>query len=180
MPLPRRVLTALTNAAAYLAAFFVAAIFVMMIAQSIMRGIGMRTGGMNDIVAWFTAAAAFLAMAHAFRNGDFVRVTLLLEKVSPRARRLLEVISLAIATWFVGYLAFWAVRYTYESWQFKDMPTGQIALPMWIPQLSFALGAILLLAVIVDEFIVVLRGGTPNFVRVVEERHARGDYSEDL
>ena len=51
MPLPRRVLTALTNAAAYLAAFFVAAIFVMMIAQSIMRGIGMRTGGMNDIVA---------------------------------------------------------------------------------------------------------------------------------
>jgi hypothetical protein len=86
----------------------------------------------------------------------------------------------AIATLFVGYLAFWAVRYTYESWQFKDMPTGQIALPMWIPQLSFALGAILLLAVIVDEFLIVLRGGTPNFVRVVEERHARGDYSEDL
>jgi TRAP-type C4-dicarboxylate transport system permease small subunit len=180
MSLLRRLLTAVTNAAAYLAAFFVCAIFVLMIAQSIMRGVGLPTGGMNDIVAWLTAASAFLAMAHAFRNGDFVRVTLLLEKASKRGRHLLELISLAIATAFVGYLAFWAVRYTYESWQFKDMPTGQIALPMWIPQTSFALGALLLLAVIMDEFIIVLGGGTPNFVRVVEERHARGDYSEDL
>lgn len=176
----RRALTALADAAAYVAAFFVCAIFVMMIAQSVMRGVGLPTGGMNDVVAWLTAASAFLAMAHAFRNGDFVRVTMLLEKASPRVRRVLEVTSLAIATLFVSYLAFWAVRYTYESWQFKDMPTGQVALPMWIPQLSFAFGAILLLAVIVDEFVVVLRGGKPNFVRVVEERHARGDYSEDL
>jgi TRAP-type C4-dicarboxylate transport system permease small subunit len=176
----RRALTTFTNAAAYLAAFFVCAIFVMMIAQSCMRGLGLPTGGMNDIVAWLTAASAFLAMAHAFRNGDFVRVTLLLEKVSAPARRTLEVLSLAIAVMFVGYLAFWAVRYTYESWQFKDMPTGQIALPLWIPQLSFALGALLLLAVVLDELIIVLRGGKPTFVRVVEERHARGDYSEDL
>ena len=176
----RRALTSLSDTAAYLAAFFVFAIFVLMIAQSIMRGIGLPTGGMNDIVAWFTAASAFLAMAHSFRNGDFVRVTLLLEKVSPGARRLLEVLCLGIATVFVGYLAFWAVRYTFESWQFKDMPTGQIALPMWIPQSSFALGALLLLAVILDEFVTVLRGGIPHFVRVVEERHARGDYSEDL
>jgi TRAP-type C4-dicarboxylate transport system permease small subunit len=176
----RRALTILADAAAYLAAFFVCSIFVLMIAQSIMRGVGLPTGGMNDVVAWFTAASAFLAMAHAFRNGDFVRVTLLLEKASPTARQRLEVFSLGVATLFVGYLAFWAVRYTYESWQFKDMPTGQIALPMWIPQSSFALGALLLLAVVVDEFVIVLRGGTPNFVRVVEERHARGDYSEDI
>lgn len=176
----RRALTTLTDAAAYLAAFFVCAIFALMIAQSVMRGVGLPTGGINDVVAWLTAAAAFLAMAHAFRNGDFVRVTLVLDKASSGTRRIFEVISLGIATLFVGYLAFWAVRYTYESWQFKDMPTGQVALPIWIPQSSFALGAILLLAVVIDEFALVLRGGTPNFVRVVAERHARGDYSEDL
>jgi len=33
---------------------------------------------------------------------------------------------------------------------------------------------------VLDEFIVTLRGGTPSYVRAVEERHARGDYSEDM
>ena len=48
-------------------------------------------------------------MAHAFKHGDFVRVTLLLEKLPPRARRALR----ARRRWrsprvAVGYLAFWA------------------------------------------------------------------------
>jgi hypothetical protein len=55
-----------------------------------------------------------------------------------------------------------------------------IAMPLWIPQLSFALGALLLLVAVVDELVAVLRGSTPSYVRAVEERHARGDYSEDM
>ena len=40
----------------------------------------------NDVVSWLCAAAAFFAMAHAFKHGDFVRVTLLLEKAARRRR----------------------------------------------------------------------------------------------
>ena len=47
-------------------------------------------------------------------------------------------------------------------------------------QLSFALGSILLWVAVVDEFIIVLRGGVPTFVRAVEERHAKGDFSSDI
>jgi len=176
----RRMLDLLYNAAAWLAAAAVCTIFVLMIGQSILREFGVSTGGVNDIVGWLTAAAAFLAMAHSFRHGDFVRVTLGMEKARPRTRRALELGSLAVAAVFVGYLAWWAVLYTYQSWQFNEMPTGQVALPLWIPQLSFAVGAILFCIAVLDEFIVALRGGTPSYVRAVEERHARGDYSEDM
>ncbi len=163
-----------------LGAVFVALIAVLMIAQSILREFRVNTGAVNDVVAWFCAAAAFFAMAHAFKHGDFVRVTLLLDSVGVKTRRALELGSLAIASVAVGYLALSACRFTYESWVFNDIAQGLLPMPMWVPQLSFALGSLLLLVAVVDELIIVLRGGIPTFVREVAERHARGDFSSEV
>lgn len=176
----RRFLDRLYDAGGALGAVFVALICLLMIAQSVLRELGIRTGAVNDVVSWFCAAAAFFAMAHAFKHGDFVRVTLLLEKVSASTRRKLELVSLAIGSISTGYLCWSAIKFTYESWEFNDMAQGLLALPMWIPQMSFALGSVLLLVAVVDEFIIVLRGGVPTFVRLVEERHAKGDFSSDV
>jgi len=176
----RRLLDRLYLAAGALGALFIVLIFVLMIAQSILREMGVRTGAVNDVVAWFCAAAAFFAMAHAFKHGDFVRVTLLLDTVGPRTRRALEIVALLIGTVAVAYLAWWACKFTYESWEFNDIAQGMMPLPLWIPQLSFAIGSILLFIAVLDELIIVLRGGVPTFVRAVEERHAHGDFSSDI
>lgn len=176
----RRALDFIFDSAGRLAALFILAIFVLMIYASAGRMAGWRVGGVNDIVAWFCAAASFLAMAHAFKHGDFVRVTLLLESMNPRLRRWFETLSLAIAAVSTGYLAWWAARFTYESWEFKDMAGGMVVIPIWVPQVSFVMGSLLLLAAVVDELVIVLRGGKPTYVRMVEERHARGDFSEDI
>ncbi|RYF25231.1 MAG: TRAP transporter small permease subunit [Comamonadaceae bacterium] len=176
----RRFLDRLYLAAGALGAVFVALICVLMIAQSVLRELGVRTGALNDVVSWFCAAAAFFAMAHAFKHGDFVRVTLLLEKLSAPRRRQFEIGALAIGSVAVAYLAWSACLFTYESWEFNDVAQGLLPLPMWIPQLSFAIGSVLLLVAVVDEFLIVLRGGVPTFVRQVEERHARGDFSSDI
>ncbi|HEY8359814.1 MAG TPA: TRAP transporter small permease, partial [Ramlibacter sp.] len=134
----------------------------------------------NDAVSWLCAAAAFLAMAHAFKHGDFVRVTLLLERLPLRAQRVLEVISLLVACVAIGYLAFWATRFTWESWEFKEVAGGQLPLPMWIPQTSFVVGSWLFFLAVLDETVIVLRGGRPSYVVAVEERHAHGDFSSDI
>lgn len=176
----RRLLLRLIDGAGHAAALCVLAIFVLMILQSVGRETGWPLGAITDIVSWLCAAAAFLAMAHAFKHGDFVRVTLVLEKLSPHTVRRLEVVSLAIATAGTSYLAFWAVRFVHDSWTMNDVAGGLIAVPMWIPQLSFVAGAILLALAVLDELLLVLRGEKPTYVRLVEERHARGDFSEDI
>ena len=176
----RKALDFVYDAAGYLAAFFVVAIFVAMIAQTVLREAGLKSGGMDDLVAWFCAASAFLAMAHTFRYGDFVRVSLLIERLGERGRRIQEAGALAIAAAFSGYLAWWASKYVYESWLYKDMSQGLIVVPIWIPQLSFTGGAILLFVAIVDQLVMVVRGTKPTYVQLMEERHARGDYTEDI
>lgn len=176
----RRLLDALFEWTGRLAALFILAIFLLMILASIGRMAGWRVGGVNDIVAWSCAAASFFAMAHAFKHGDFVRVTLLIEKLAPAPRRMLEIVSLCIAAIAVGYLAWWAARFTYESWEFKDIAGGMVPIPIWIPQLSFVIGSIVFVMAVLDELVIVLRGGKPTYIRMVEERHARGDFSEDI
>jgi TRAP-type C4-dicarboxylate transport system permease small subunit len=176
----RKTLNLLFDGAAYLAALFVLAIFVVMIGSSFLREIGVGTSGTDDLVAWFCAAASFLAMAHTFRYGDFVRVTLLLERLSSRVRRWAEAACLSIGAVFTGYLTWWAVRYVYEGWQFQQMADGLIAIPIWIPQLSFVAGAALLFVAVLEQLFVVLSGAKPDYVTAIEERHARGDFSEEI
>jgi TRAP-type C4-dicarboxylate transport system permease small subunit len=163
-----------------IAAFFVFAIFALMLGSTFLRELGFKTGGTEDIVSWLTAAAAFFGLSHTFKHGDFVRVTLLLEKMPPARRRLFEILSLVLASAFTAYITVSVTRYVYDSWQFNDMGTGMIALPLWIPQSSLVIGSLLLFLAFLDELIWVLRGHRPVYVTAVEERHARGDFSEDV
>jgi TRAP-type C4-dicarboxylate transport system permease small subunit len=176
----RRSLDKLYLLAGGIGAFFVALIALFMVGQSVLREFGVSTGAVNDYVAWFCAAAGFFTMAHALKHGDFVRVSLLIERAGPKTRHVMELVSLGIATVAVIYLAYWACKFTYESWVFKEMSQGLVAVPIWIPQLSFAVGSILLVIAVVDEFIIVLRGGLPTYVRAVQERHAKGDFSSEV
>jgi TRAP-type C4-dicarboxylate transport system permease small subunit len=176
----RRWLNALYAFGGYLGAVCVLSILLLMVMASVGRSLSWRVGWVNDVVAWLCASGAFLGMAYSFRNGDFVRVTLILEAVSPRARRRFEVLSLTIATVAIGYLTYWATRFTWESYVFQDIAGNMVPIPIWIPQSSFVVGAWILLIAVLDECACVLRGITPTYVARVEERHARGDFSEEM
>jgi hypothetical protein len=43
------------------------------------------------------------------------------------------------------------------------MSQGVIAIPMWIPQIGYGVGLVILLIAFVDEFIHVLRGYPPRY-----------------
>lgn len=176
----RRALEGLYALGGGLAALCVLAIFTLMIWASLGRLLEWRVAWVNDVVAWLCAAAAFLGMAYSFRNGDFVRVTLLLEWAGPRLRAWMEVFALAVATVMVSYLGYWAAMFTYESWAFNDIAGNMVAIPIWIPQMSVVIGTAILVIAALDECVCVLRGQRPTYVTRVEERHARGDFSEEL
>ncbi len=176
----RRALDWLFSASAAIAACCIFAIFVLMILGGVGRQLNVKVSGVNDIVSWLCAAAAFFAMAHAFKHGDFVRVTLVLEKLSEKKRRWLDMLCLSIAAIAVAYLTYSATAFTYESYVFGEVATGLVAIPIWIPQASFVLGSWLLMLAVLDELWIVLRGGKPSYQVAIEERHAKGDFSADI
>jgi TRAP-type C4-dicarboxylate transport system permease small subunit len=159
----RKLLDGLYLLAGYAAGGFLVAIFILMMVLSAGRPIGINLSAGDDFTAWCMAAMAFLGLAHTFRSGEMIRVGLLIDRLEGRTRHVVEIAALIIGTGFIGFFAWHAVRMNYDSWRFHDMSQGVIAVPLWIPQLGYAGGLIILLIAFVDELIHVLRGNPPRY-----------------
>ena len=176
----RRFLDRLYAASGALAALCLASIAAVMLLQAGMREFGMLFRGADDIVGWLCAATAFLALGHTFRRGELVRVGIVIDHLPARVRRTVGLAALAIAALFTAYMVYAVMRFVYESWQFNEVAQGLIQIPIWIPQMSLVLGAAILFVAVVDEFVVLARGGAPAYELAETERRARKDFSETL
>ncbi len=159
----RTFLDGLYRFAGYLAGLFLIVIFLLMMGLSIGRGVGINIPAGDDLASWSMAAMAFLGLAHTFRSGEMIRVGLVTDRLQGRTRWWFEMFSLVIGLGFVGFFAWHAVQLTYDSWRFNDMAQGVLAIPLWIPQIGYATGLVILFIAFVDEFIHVLRGGDPRY-----------------
>src|SRR5688500_3446130 len=149
----------------YLAGLFLIAIFVLMLLLSGGRPLGFNIPAGDDFISWCMAATAFLGLAHTFRQGEMIRVGLLIDRIEGPKRRVIEIISLLIGCAFIGFFSWYAVSMTWDSYRFNDMAQGVVAVPLWIPQLVYAGGLVILLIAFLDELVHVLAGNQPRFER---------------
>ncbi|HET7197498.1 MAG TPA: TRAP transporter small permease [Burkholderiales bacterium] len=176
----RRFLDRLYVTAAVIAALALAAICVLMLAQAAGREVGILIRGADDIVAWLTAACAFLALAHTFRHGDLVRVGVFLDRLGAPWRWRAEVAALGVTTLFTIYMLWAVAGFVYESWRMNELAQGLLIIPIWIPQTSLVLGIAVFLVAVLDEFAAVLRRRKPSYQVMEEARAAAADFSERL
>jgi TRAP-type C4-dicarboxylate transport system permease small subunit len=148
----------LYDAAAYGAAFFLVGTLAMVALGVAGRLLDWYVPGTDAYAGYCMAASGFLALAHTLKRGEHIRVSLLLEHASVRARRALELWSLGIATILAGAFAWYSMRLVVQSWQFSDISTANDATPLWIPQLAMAIGTLVLLVALVDELVAEWRG----------------------
>jgi TRAP-type C4-dicarboxylate transport system permease small subunit len=161
----RRLLDALYLGAGYLAAAFLFVVFALMMVLSVGRQFGVNVPAGDDFAAWSMAALSFLGLAHTFKKGEMIRVGLLLEKLSGRPKQAIEIFAHAVGLAFIGYFAWAAGRFAYDSWRFNDMAQGTVAVPLWIPQLGMLLGLALLALALADELVTVLSGRPPSYAK---------------
>jgi TRAP-type C4-dicarboxylate transport system permease small subunit len=134
----------------YLAAFFMVCIFVVTMLQIIGRLVGINPRGLTDYAGYFMAASAFLAFAHTLNRGSHIRIELFLSMMGPfrpGVEKLSFVLSTLIGVWFSYYC--WSM--VYWSYKLGDMSQGLDATPIWIPQLSMAIGISLLALSVTDH-----------------------------
>lgn len=161
----RKSLDGLYLLAGWLAGLFLIAILVLMMALSIGREIGINVKSGDDLTAWCMASMAFLGLAHTFKSGEMIRVGLLTDKLTGKAKYVAELFSLVMATVIIGYFAWQVVLMTYTSYVIDDMSTGVLVIPLWIPQTGFAAGLVILFIAVVDELVHVLAGNKPRYER---------------
>jgi TRAP-type C4-dicarboxylate transport system permease small subunit len=133
-------------------------VLVSVLAAIVARQLSMNIPGTDAYAGYFMAAAGFLALSSTFKHGEHIRVTLLLNSLRPAAGRRLDIFALSVGCLLAAAFAFFSIKLTYDSWQFNDISTSNDATPLWIPQVSMAVGTVLFLVALIDELIRRSRG----------------------
>lgn len=142
----------------YRAAFGLAALFLAIICLLTLTSISARLLGIfvpidAEVSGFAMAASTFLALPWTFKSGDHIRVSVVLQKLPPRARYFTEIWCLLFAMVCIGLLARSTARMFIESYEINDLSTGIVPIPLWIPQASMLLGVSLLFVALSEMLI---------------------------
>lgn len=159
----RRTLNALYLGSGILAAVFLALIAISILTQIVGRALGLVVDA-TEFSGFCLAASTFLGLAYALREGTHVRVGLVIEWLPAGWRRTLECLVCLFSAGSVGWLAWCAAAYTHQSYEFGDLSPGLLAAPLWIPQAGMALGLTIMTLALLDEGIRLLRHGRASYL----------------
>jgi len=154
----RRLLDGLYDGAAWLAALCMVGLLVMVLLSIVSRQLHFHVPGTDAYAGYLMAGAGFLALAHTLKKGEHIRVTLLLSALQGRARKAMEVWALFAASALALLSAFYSARLVWQSHAFNDISTSNDATPLWLPQLSMAIGAAILAVAFIDELVLEIQG----------------------
>ena len=153
-----RALDVLYDAAAGLGALAMVGLLVMVLLSIFSRQVGFNVAGIDAYAGYMMAAAGFLALAHTLKRGEHIRVTLLLSALHGTWRRAFEIWALAAASVLAALFAVYSCKLAWQSYTFHDISTSNDATPLWLPQLSMAVGAIIFAVAFLDELVLEIRG----------------------
>ena len=137
-----RFVAAFDRLLALLAALAMVAAFVCVSLGVIARLAAWDLPGLDAYAGYAIAAALFLALPQTLRRQEHIRVTLLMDRLGPQARAVLEWWSLLAGFALAVYMAVYAVRLVWVSHGMHDVSPAADATPLWIPQIAMALGCI--------------------------------------
>lgn len=171
----RKTLDTLYLVSGWIGAIFIGAIAGLVVCQVVLNlidrvaglltgtAIGLTIPSYADFTGFFLAAASFLALAHTLRQGAHIRVTLFISHLPERVGRALEFWCVGVAALISVYFSWYTALLVMESYEFHDLSSGMIAVPLWIPQTSMLIGLVILSIALVDEFVGLLRGRAPSY-----------------
>jgi TRAP-type C4-dicarboxylate transport system permease small subunit len=154
----RRFLDGLYDGAAALGALFMVLLLVMVLLSIVSRQLHFNVPGIDAYAGYMMAAAGFLALAQTLKKGEHIRVTLLVGSLKGGAKRGFEVWALFAASALALLFAFYSGRLAWQSYTFHDISTSNDATPLWLPQLTMAIGTLVLAIAFIDELVLELRG----------------------
>ncbi|WP_420391760.1 TRAP transporter small permease [Acuticoccus sp.] len=169
-----RALDGLYRGAGALAGVFLVAIAVIVTAQIGARFVDASVPSSDEFAGFCLAATSFLGLAYAFRCGSHIRVTLFVQGARGRARQALLILALAIGAAMSVLFAWHTVVMVAQNYVRGEVTSGLVPLPLWLPQLGMAVGAVLFALAITEDLVRAVLGVPPVFA-ASEADPAAGD-----
>lgn len=166
----RRVLDMVYLSAGIAASLCLIMILVLIVFQMLARWTGEVFPGATEFAGYAMASASFLAFANALNRGSHIRVSILLNVLSARSQRIMNIWCFGIGTAVMWYFVYYAQRFVYWSWKFGEISQGQDKTPLWIPQSVMLTGAVILAIALTDHLLHLVFSGNHRIRRDVVDQ----------
>ena len=144
-------------------------ITLIIMAQIVGRWFGIVIPSTDDFSGFMLAASSFLGLAYTLKTGGHIRVSLVIQRLPARYRKLQEFFVLIVAVLLAIFMSWYLWNMVYESYIFEELSIGYIPVPLWIPQLPVSIGCSLFTIALIDELVCVSLGGRPTYQKHEEE-----------
>lgn len=173
----RKLLDGVYTGSGVLSAGLIAAICLLVTAQVILNlitkygpfDINLTIPSYADFAGYMLAASSFLALAYTLMRGGHIRVTMVLNAAPATLRLAAELVALSLCAAVAGFTSFYMYRLVRESYEFGDMSSGIVAIPLYIPQSAVLAGLVILTIALVDLTVQTIRLGRPVIVQTSTE-----------
>jgi TRAP-type C4-dicarboxylate transport system permease small subunit len=142
----------------WLSGVFLVLICLLVVAQIVARQLGTMVPSADEFAAYAMAASGFLGLPYALQRGAHVRVEMLCKLLPARGRFFADVLSTFIGLSIAAYLAWYCSLFVIESYEFNEVSSGLLPIPMWLPQLSMLLGTLILVIAMAERLVLVCLG----------------------
>ncbi|MDG9667027.1 TRAP transporter small permease [Hahella sp. CR1] len=171
----RYTLDCLYKSGLVLASVSMVLICLLMTMQIVGRWFGLIVPSVEDFVGYFLASATFFALAYSFRHNSHIRVTFLTRQVKGAAQRYVELFNLTALLILVGFITYAVGAFVLETYEFNDVSSGYIAVPLWMPQSVMLAGLALFFIAVLDDWITALLKRKPSYVAAQEAGEAAAE-----
>ena len=142
----------------YASGLCIAIILVIIIVQIVLRYTGMNLNGLPTYAGYMMAASTFLGMPYALIKGSHIRIETI-SKLAKGATLYLDLVAFFVGTVVAIWFAFYACDMVITTWQLSDISTDLDATPLWIPQMTMAIGTVLFAVALADNFLTLMLTG---------------------
>jgi TRAP-type C4-dicarboxylate transport system permease small subunit len=125
-------------------------ICVLILTRVIGRWMGIVIPSSDDFAGFLLAASCFFGLAYTFKHGGHIRVSLFITRLTAKKALFFDRMVLTCAALLTAYLAYELCYMVWETWDFEELSSGYIAIPLWIVQIPLAVGMLMLAISVLD------------------------------
>jgi TRAP-type C4-dicarboxylate transport system permease small subunit len=115
----------------------------------------------DEMAGYLLVAMTFLGLAPSLRDGAFIRIDTYRDRLRGGARRLLDVVLVAVALAYAATVDCYLWGLLAESWRLGTTSIQVSRTPLWIPQAVMAIGGLLLVVELLLEMALVATAEQP-------------------
>ena len=136
----------LSRSAAFLACIILVSMVLLILLEIILRSVfSSSTYVLDEFVGYGVAAMTFLSFSAALKGGVFIRVELVLGRLTPTPRRIVEVVSCLMGGALFSILTYHFGKLVFRNFDNYVVSNSIAAVPLWVPQSLVLVGLVLLI-----------------------------------